>query len=214
MVSLTEIVNEAMFQVLLYHTMFFSEYMHDAGDRYELGWSFIAFFILGYVAHLTLLVYSAVSRVRRTYLRKKIMKIKIESGQIELEAKQLEKMRRELSMIKEDDFESNHSEKDSDERRKADKMSDSDWDSRLGHTEKGYNLNAIKWTDLGRKYIIKRGKKSILADVDVSIIEGRYHTLDERYIDVSIKMQLDLNEKRLGQSLSTSKLQLRHSSVD
>ena len=72
-------------------------------------------------------------------------------------------------MIKEDDFESNHSDKDSDERRKMEKVSDSDWDSRLGHTEKGYDMKAIKWTDLGRKYMIKRGRKSQLADMDIDV---------------------------------------------
>ena len=75
-------------------------------------------------------------------------------------------------------------------------------------------MKAIKWTDLGRKYIIKRGKKSMLADIDVSVVEGQYHTIDDRFIDVNIKMHIDLNEKRLGQSLSTSKLQIRHASVD
>ena len=44
------------------------------------------------------------------------------------------------------------------------KISDSDWDSRLGGSEQGYNINKIKWNDLGRKYIIKKGKKSMIAD--------------------------------------------------
>ena len=30
-------------------------------------------------------------------------------------------------------------------------------------------MGAIQWTDLGRKYIIKRGKRSIKADFGVSI---------------------------------------------
>ena len=76
-----------------------------------------------------------------------------------------------MSVIKEDDFESNHSEKESP--LKQHKVSDSDWDSKLGHTEKGYDMKAIRWKDLGRKYIIKPcGRKSILADIDISVAEG------------------------------------------
>ena len=117
-------------------------------------------------------------------------------------------------MIKEDDFESNHSEKNSVEKRKQGKVSDSDWDSRLGHTEKGFDLQAVRWTDLGRKYTLKGHKKSILADIDVSVAEGMFHTIDDRFIDVNIKLHLDLeNGRGLGHSLSHSKLQMRHSSV-
>ena len=76
-------------------------------------------------------------------------------------------------------------------------------------------MKEIRWTDLGRKYIIKKGKKSMLADIDQSIVDnGLFHTIDDRYINSNIKMHLDLNEKRLGQSLSMSKLPKRQSSVD
>ena len=47
--------------------------------------------------------------------------------------------------------------------RKWDKISDSAWQvSRLGDSAiGGYNMQEIRWTDLGRKYIIKRGMVSL-----------------------------------------------------
>ena len=67
---------------------------------------------------------------------------------------------------------------------------------------------------MGRKYTLKGQKKSILADIDVSVAEGMFHTIDDRFIDVNIKLQIDLkNDRTLGQSLSQSRLQMRHSSV-
>ena len=61
---------------------------------------------------------------------------------------------------------------------------------------------------------MKGQKKSILADIDVSVAEGMFHTIDDRFIDVNIKLQIDLkNDRTLGQSLSQSRLQMRHSSV-
>lgn len=67
-------------------------------------------------------------------------------------------------MIIEEEFESNFSSKYSLQMRQEAKISDSDWDSRLGGSEQGYDMNKIKWKDLGRKYIIKKGKKSMIAD--------------------------------------------------
>ena len=121
-----------------------------------------------------------------------------------------------------DEFESNHSEIDSDAQRKAEKVSDSDWESRLGATEKGgYNMAAIRWTDLGRKYIIKKGRKSVLPDLDDSYIgksrNAAFHTIDDRFADVGTKAHLDLDrlaEKQMGRSLSLSGLRLRHQSVE
>ena len=79
-------------------------------------------------------------------------------------------MKFELSIIAEVDYQSNFSSRDSSQIRREGKLSDSDWDSRFGNSELGwYNMGAIQWTDLGRKYIIKRGKRSIKADFGVSI---------------------------------------------
>lgn len=33
-------------------------------------------------------------------------------------------------------------------------------------------MKAIRWKDLGRKYIIKQGRKNMLADLDISVVEG------------------------------------------
>jgi len=74
----------------------------------------------------------------------------------------------ELSIIVEDEFESNFSEMDSEKKIKAEKISDSDWESKLGNSVKGYNHTEIRWKDLGRKYIIKKGKKSLMPDIDES----------------------------------------------
>ena len=88
-------------------------------------------------------------------------------------------------------------------------------------------MKAIQWNDLGRKYIFKKGKKSVLADIDVSMVDGagrmaaggQFHTLDDRFIDVNIKLKLDLNIDIGGKnlerhSLSASKLHKRNASVD
>ena len=39
-------------------------------------------------------------------------------------------------------------------------------------------MGAIQWTDLGRKYIIKRGKRSMLADINESVEYSRQHKTD------------------------------------
>ena len=217
-VYVVEFLNEGTNLVLLYHTVCFTGMLVDEEDRYRYGWSFIFFFCLSFTLHMGYLIWTVLYTFYRRRRQQKILKIKIESGQIERERKLREKMQRELSLIREDDFESNHSAKGSDERKKEDQVSESEWDSRLGHTEKGYNMKAIRWTDLGRKYIIKRGRKSVLADIDVSVVEGQFHTIDDRFIDVNIRMHLDLPDagrnSKLRHSLSASKMPFRHASVD
>ena len=82
-------------------------------------------------------------------------------------------------MIMEDEeFESNFSSKYSLQLRQEAKISDSDWDSRLGGSEQGYDMNKIKWNDLGRKYIIKKGKKSMIADYNSESMQelSYFHT--------------------------------------
>ena len=51
------------------------------------------------------------------------------------------------------------------------KISDSEWDSKLGGSEKGYNMNKIKWNDLGRKYIVTKGKKSMIPHANESVMQ-------------------------------------------
>ena len=113
-----EMFNEGANLLLLYHTMSFTDLMLDDMDRYKLGWSFVTFFALFFVGHMALLVHTTATAAYRQRRQKKILRIKIETGVIEREERQREQLRRELSMIKEDDFESNHSEKDSNEKRK------------------------------------------------------------------------------------------------
>ena len=48
-------------------------------------------------------------------------------------------------------------------------MTESDWDSQeKGGSEKGFDMAKIKWTDLGRKFMIKRGQKSNLPELEYS----------------------------------------------
>ncbi len=50
------------------------------------------------------------------------------------------------------------SDNDSAEKKRVDKLTESDWDSQeKGGSEKGFDMANIKWTDLGRKFMIKRG---------------------------------------------------------
>ena len=76
-------------------------------------------------------------------------------------------------ILEEDDFnefESNFSSMGSYQRKEAEKLSCSDWDdSKLGGSQSGYNMAGIRWSDLGRKYMIKKGKKSMIAHADESI---------------------------------------------
>ena len=56
--------------------------------------------------------------------------------------------------------------------------------SKLGGSDVGwYNLAGIKWKDLGRKYIIKRGKKSLIADHDfgTNSSQKHYRTMNDLY---------------------------------
>ena len=56
----------------------------------------------------------------------------------------------------------NFSDKDDEVLKRDEKLTDSHWESeRMGGTVRGgYNLGEIQWTDLGRKYMIKRGNKT------------------------------------------------------
>ena len=48
-------------------------------------------------------------------------------------------------------------------------MTESDWDSQeKGGSEKGFDMAKIKWTDLGRKFMVKRGQKSNLPELEYS----------------------------------------------
>ena len=154
-----------------------SEFFNAAGLRAR-G----PFFILNLVAHMYNLVNQVVKWVRFKSAIKRKIKVCKEAGII-VDAKGHVKDP-ELSVIYEE-YESNHSDLDSEKKAKIEKLSDSDWESRLGNTEKGYRINDIRWTDLGRKYIIMKGKKSMLPDINESIgqQDKQFHTIDDRFID-------------------------------
>ena len=59
-----------------------------------------------------------------------------------------------------------------------------------------YNLAGIRWKDLGRKYIVKRGKKSQIPDFGSSV----YHTAGEIYnneIDEPLKIILKTDQAQM-----------------
>lgn len=161
-----EIFNELTYFVFLYHIMAFSGLVDDSVDRYHLGWSFLCFVIANLLVHFVNLTYESYHMIRGPIKLRRRIKMAKEAGVIvdpEGKIKDLE-----LSIIVEDEFESNFSEMDSEKKIKAEKISDSDWESKLGNSVKGYNHTEIRWKDLGRKYIIKKGKKSLMPDIDES----------------------------------------------
>ena len=156
-----EIMNEVTNFVLLYHVVLFSNLVPDPETRYGIGWSFILFTGANMSVHLSLLCKETYHNMKES-CGKGCCKKKVEKSPAEDE----EVKTKELSVIAEDEFESNFSSKDSSIERKERKISESDWTSQLGGTEKGgYNLEKIRWKDLGRKYIVKRGRKSMIPDL-------------------------------------------------
>lgn len=90
-----------------------------------------------------------------------------------------------LSVIAEEDFVSNFSDPDTYVLRRANKLSDSEWDSEeKGGSEKGFVMDQIQWKDLGRKYLVKRGRKSklpALDDLSELCSARRSRSVDDRY---------------------------------
>lgn len=159
-----EIMNELTYFVLLYHVMAFSGLVDDSVDRYSLGWSFLTFVIANLLVHFVNLIYESYDIIRSPIKLRHRLKMAKEAGVIVDQEGKIKDP--ELSIIMEDEFESNHSEMDSEKKNNAEKISDSDWESKLGNSVKGYNHTEIRWKDLGRKYIIKKGKKSLMPDLD------------------------------------------------
>ena len=125
---------------MLYHVMCFTDFVPEAEDRYYIGWSFVACIVMNLLVHLTLLIMDTTAQIKESCKEKCCKKKKTE----EEEEEELKK--KELSVIfEEDEFQSNHSDKESHVRRRDDKLSDSDWESkRLGGTQHGgFNLAEI-----------------------------------------------------------------------
>ena len=156
-------MNEITNFILLYHVMLFSGVVPDAADRYGLGWSFIVFVALNMLVHVSLLVWETAGEIRAC-CKQKYKCCRPKQDEVEESARQ-----KDLSVIEEEDesLESNFSEKPKGEKVRARKVSESDWDShRMGGSEGGFDIGQITWGDLGRKFMIKRGKKSRLPDID------------------------------------------------
>ena len=165
-------MNELTNFFLLFHLYCFTDYVIEPEDRYLLGWSFITILGANVLVQLTVLSHATVRTIKRDCIRKGkcCYKRPLPNGGLS---------KFELSVIAEV-FESNFSSKDSDERRRAEQLSESEWsDSRLGNSENGkYKMGAIRWKDLGRKYIIKKGKRSNTPDIDTcGPITNRLHTI-------------------------------------
>ena len=64
---LVEYLNEGSNLVLLYHTICYTQMIVDDMDRYEFGWSFVAFFIISFTLHMALLVWTIASTAYRRW---------------------------------------------------------------------------------------------------------------------------------------------------
>ena len=107
-VNKLEMMNEGVHIILLYHLLNFTGVDYLAMGRYDAGISFALFLTLFILIHLANLVYE-IYKVYLHIYNKKYKKVTKGDGEIEV---------RELSIIVEDNFESNHSSVDSDERKK------------------------------------------------------------------------------------------------
>jgi len=168
-INALEIMNEATNFILLYHVILFSGFIPEAEDRYIMGWSFIAFTVANLVVHLGFMIDEIYRNLRKWRIRTAISKIKPSPV---------------LSVIVEESFESNFSEKPN---RVMLKGNQSDWNTvKMGGSVKGFDLGKITWNDLGNKFMLGRGaKKSNWPNFDPlsggSVVSHRSYTLDERY---------------------------------
>ena len=173
-----EIMNESTNFILLYHVILFSGVVPDSQTRYMLGWSFIAFTGANILVHFSLLVIETAGEIK-IWCKKKCNK---------KSAEEEEQRKKDLSVIQEEDsLESNHSDQHPKATARAKKLSVSDWDSeKQGGSDKGFDLARISWYDLGKKFMVKRGKKSCLPDFDPrSDLDSarRSRSLDDRFSD-------------------------------
>ena len=193
-----EIMNEATNFLLLYHVVLFSGVVPDSETRYLLGWSFIGINAMNMMVHFGLLIKETYYSIKEWCKKRKAKKDQDEEE---------EPPKKELSVIEEVSIESNHTEKHPEELRRAKKLSVSDWNSEeKGGSEKGFNLAKISWLDLGRKFIVKRGKKSVWPECDPrSELDSarRSRSLDDRYSDQRRPMEfiLSAEEQRQRQML-------------
>ena len=125
---------------------------------------------------MVLLCRSIYIAINREYQRRKRLRMLALGKKVE---------KKPLSVIAEEDFVSNFSDPDTYVLRRANKLSDSEWDSEeKGGSEKGFVMDQIQWKDLGRKYLVKRGRKSklpALDDLSELCSARRSRSVDDRY---------------------------------
>ena len=201
-VNKLEVMNEATNFIMLYHVMCFTDLVPEAENRYMIGWSFVAMICMNLMVHLTLLFKDTIAGIKES-CKEKCCKKKGEPEEEEIKKK-------ELSVILEDaEFQSNFSDKEEHVRKRDDKLSDSHWESeRMGGTIRGgYNLAEIQWTDLGRKYMIKRGNKTNQVDYDESHNQQVCHTIEDNMSSSRPIMQKELEDEIVRLPLALTKRQ-------
>ena len=130
-----------------------------------LGWSFIAVVGFNILVHFSLLVKETYHEIRAACKRKYYCCGRKDEDDDE----SIKSSKKNLSVIHEEEesLESNFSDKPRGEMIRARKLTESDWDTnRMGGSEGGFDIGAITWADLGRKFMIKRGKKSKMPELD------------------------------------------------
>ena len=114
-----EIMNECTYLILLYHVCLFSGFVTEIETRYAIGWSFIFLTCAIIGVHFGLMVYA-------TYLEvKQFLSQKFCPKRVAIEGN----FKKDLSVIAEVSMESNNSSEEEAKKRKAPKITESDWDS-------------------------------------------------------------------------------------
>jgi len=99
-----EVMNEVTNFILLYHVILFAGLVPESVDRYMVGWSFIVFISANMLVHFILLVKETLGTCKEDIKKRCSKKPKEEEEKIEL---------KELTVIFEEEFESNFSSKSS-----------------------------------------------------------------------------------------------------
>lgn len=186
-----ELMNELTNFILVYHVMLFSGLVDDSVDRYMMGWSFIVFMAGNMLVHFSLLVKETYHEMQPNIIacRKKKCCRKWPCSKrlaiIEPETP-IVKPKKVLSVIaEEDDFESNFTENEIKAAAAGKRIlsNSSGWNTEQGGSDKGgYNLEKIRWHDLGRKYLFKK-EKSKWAEIEQSALGNRWATINEAKFD-------------------------------
>ena len=77
-VNKLEVMNEATNFIMLYHVMCFTDFVPEAEDRYQIGWSFLFFIIVNLLVHLSLLIIDTIKQVKDSVKEKLNKKDKLD----------------------------------------------------------------------------------------------------------------------------------------